>query len=387
VRELARRALAEGALLRERGPEAPEIALAAIALVLADAPDEAVAALDAAAEEARRRGSAVGYATALCWRGFAHHHRGDVDAAAADAEVCLEAEGAKGWRLLPTALATLAFAHVRGGDLDAAERTLAPAELDRQPEDGGSRVMLYGARAELLAARHQPEAAVTDLRAVRRRFEPWGATSPALVPTRSRAARLLAALGRTEEAASLAAEELRLARTSGSPRALGLALQGLAATEPLDKRIATFEQATAHLRDSADRYAEAEVLCDLGATLRRARRPSDARQPLRRALDLAHRSGAAALAARAREELVASGARPRRNATSGRDALTPAERRVADLAADGLGNREIAQTLFLSPKTVEVYLTRSYRKLGIRTRRQLPDALAAKGSAHGRADA
>ena len=111
---------------------------------------------------------------------------------------------------------------------------------------------------------------------------------------------------------------------------------------------------------------------DLGSTLRALGHRSEAREPLRRGLDLATRSGAAALVARAHEELVATGARPRRLVTRGVDALTASERRVAEMAADGLTNREVAQALFLSEKTVEGHLGQVYRKLGIRTRSQLP---------------
>src|SRR3712207_5054417 len=81
------------------------------------------------------------------------------------------------------------------------------------------------------------------------------------------------------------------------------------------------------------------------------------------------------LAERAHEELVAAGARPRRLQFSGRDSLTASERRVADLAASGMGNREIAQTLFVTIKTVENHLARAYSKLGINRRDQLPAAL------------
>ncbi len=97
------------------------------------------------------------------------------------------------------------------------------------------------------------------------------------------------------------------------------------------------------------------------------------------ALDLAVRCGATALARRAREELAATGARPRRLAQSGRDALTPAELRVARLAARGLANREIAQTLVVTVKTVETELGHAYAKLGIRSRRDLPGVLEAAG--------
>jgi DNA-binding CsgD family transcriptional regulator len=74
-------------------------------------------------------------------------------------------------------------------------------------------------------------------------------------------------------------------------------------------------------------------------------------------------------------ELLAAGARPRRPQFSGPEALTASERRVADLAAEGLGNREIAQTLFVTIKTVENHLARAYQKLGIRSRDALPEAL------------
>jgi DNA-binding CsgD family transcriptional regulator len=108
-----------------------------------------------------------------------------------------------------------------------------------------------------------------------------------------------------------------------------------------------------------------------GAALRRAGRRSEAREELRQALDLAYQCGSAALAAATREELVAAGARPRTAALTGWDALTPSERRVAQMAAGGLTNREIAQALFVTPRTVEGHLTNVYGKLRVSSREAL----------------
>ena len=115
----------------------------------------------------------------------------------------------------------------------------------------------------------------------------------------------------------------------------------------------------------------------LGAALRRRGERVAAREPLRAALDLADAGGLAAVARHAREELQVSGARVRRPALSGVDALTPSERRIADPAAKGLSNPEIAQTLFVTVKTVEMHLGHAYRKLGIRSRRDLAALVSA----------
>src|SRR5439155_8648775 len=103
---------------------------------------------------------------------------------------------------------------------------------------------------------------------------------------------------------------------------------------------------------------------------------ADSREVLRVALDLAHRCGALALTERARNELIAAGGRPRRLVVSGLDSLTPSERRIAQLAAAGLSNRDIAQNLFITTRTVEGHLTHAYHKLAITSREQLPAALA-----------
>jgi DNA-binding CsgD family transcriptional regulator len=124
------------------------------------------------------------------------------------------------------------------------------------------------------------------------------------------------------------------------------------------------------------RLEEARALAALGATIRRSRKPTEAREPLRRALELAEVCGATRLVDEIRTEIYATGARPRRAALRGVGALTASERRVADLAADGRSNREIAQTLYVTPKTVEVHLGSVYRKLGIASRRELAGALA-----------
>ena len=135
-------------------------------------------------------------------------------------------------------------------------------------------------------------------------------------------------------------------------------------------------EATRVLAGTAARIEHARALVELGAALRRANHRTAAREPLREGLDLASRAAATALARQAVEELAAAGARPRSVRRTGLEALSPSERRVARLAAEGLSNRDIAQALFVTTKTVEVHLSGAYRKLGISSRADLPDVLA-----------
>ena len=130
-------------------------------------------------------------------------------------------------------------------------------------------------------------------------------------------------------------------------------------------------EAAALASRSPARLEHAKALAALGGALRAARRPSEARDPLRRALELADALGADALAARVRQELYAAGGGPRTTALRGVDALTPSERRVAERAAAGQTNRAIAEALFVTPKTVELHLRNAYRKLGARNRHDL----------------
>jgi DNA-binding NarL/FixJ family response regulator len=129
------------------------------------------------------------------------------------------------------------------------------------------------------------------------------------------------------------------------------------------------------LQDSPALLERARSLAELGAALRRTGRRADGRERLSEALDLAARCGARPLAARVREELGATGARPRRAWRTGVEALTPSELRVARLAADGHTNRQIAQELYVTLKTVEAHLARSYAKLGIAARAELVGVL------------
>ncbi|HVY95703.1 MAG TPA: LuxR C-terminal-related transcriptional regulator, partial [Solirubrobacterales bacterium] len=124
------------------------------------------------------------------------------------------------------------------------------------------------------------------------------------------------------------------------------------------------------------RLRHAEALVELGAALRRGNSRREAREPLREGLELARSCGARGLEERARTELAATGARPRSGMLSGIDALTPSELRVARLAAEGMTNREVAQALFVTPKTVETHLRHAYQKLDIAGRGELPAALA-----------
>jgi len=184
------------------------------------------------------------------------------------------------------------------------------------------------------------------------------------------------ARGLTTEARRLAAEELELARAFGAPRALGAALCCAARVAQGDGGIGLLHEAVAVLDASAAQLERARAHAALGAVLLRDGAPEAAREPLRVAIDLAHRCGANALEDATLADLRATGARPRRRVTTGAGALTPSERRIADLAATGQQNREIAEALFVTMATVEFHLRNAYRKLGIASRTQLAGALA-----------
>lgn len=172
---------------------------------------------------------------------------------------------------------------------------------------------------------------------------------------------------------------MELARAWGAPRTLGRSLRILGSIRGGDDGIAGIREAVSVLEPSPARLEHAYALANLGAALRRANHRAEAREHLRIALELAQRSGATLLAEQAHEELIASGARPRRVVQSGAAALTPSERRIAAMAAEGMSNREIAQALFVTLRTVEMHLSNAFRKLDVSSRTQLSAALAGSG--------
>jgi len=228
----------------------------------------------------------------------------------------------------------------------------------------------------LRAAAGNHEAAIEELCGLALDHPTLGGENPAALPWRSAAALSMAELGRLEEARALAADEVRRAQSFGAARAIGIALRAQALVGPNGERRSGLEAALEVLAASPARLEHARVLVDLGATFRADGQRTDAREPLLEALALAAACGARALERRAKAELAAIGVRPRSTSHSGADSLTPSERRVVDLAAAGGTNREIAQTLFVTEKTVETHLGRAFRKLNISSRRRLPDVLA-----------
>lgn len=197
---------------------------------------------------------------------------------------------------------------------------------------------------------------------------------PPSIPWRLPAVRASMLLGDEAEALTLSEEQLFIARKWGAATEVGAALRLLAHAEA-SRRLDLLTESVAVLETSPARLHLARSLVDLGESLRVARRRTDARTPLHRGIDLATECGSDVLRTRGVEALEALGDRPRKLMFAGREALTASERRVADLAALGRANREIAQELFVTPKTVENHLGRIYTKLGINGRRELAKVL------------
>jgi DNA-binding CsgD family transcriptional regulator len=367
----AERAFADCRLLLREGAV---VTIGTAALVLADRPARAEALLDAAISQARLRGSIQAVRAALTSRALARLRRGRLAEAEADARLALELSSHEQYDPVePLKLAWLVTALIEQGRLAEADRLATPESLARHDPDLKVRQPLVDARAWLLLLRGRAEDARTQLDAQLRWQRDWGYSNTGLT-TRALAAQAANALGDSEAARALATEELDAARSFGSPRALGVALRTMALVGAAPE-IEYLRKSAAALEGSEARLELARTLAELGSALRRAGNRRAARDPLRRGLDLARACGGALIAESANAELLAAGARPRRQRLTGRDALTPSERRIAAMAEDGLSNRQIAQTLFLSLKTVEMHLGHVYQKLGIQSRSQLAGAL------------
>jgi DNA-binding CsgD family transcriptional regulator len=330
--------------------------------------------VEVAGTQAQRRGSVFAFAVASVWRAHIALREGRAAAAEADARAAYEALPAGVWQHAFCAAALIEVL-VERGELDEAESVLA-ASGGAGAIDTSGEFLLY-ARSILRAARGDMDGALADQLASR----PSGSgTVDAPDPEFDgwiRVARLLHATG--DEAAARRESEAALdwARVWDTPGYVGQALTTSGLVLGGDEGLARLREGVAQLERSPARRELAGALVELGAALRRRGERVAAREPLRRALDIASEGGLVATAERARGELRVTGAKLRRPAASGVDSLTPSERRIVDLAAGGASNPEIAQALFVTVKTVEMHLGNAYRKLDISSRRELAPLLRA----------
>jgi DNA-binding CsgD family transcriptional regulator len=368
---LAQRAWANGALLEDEGPAGQGWVLVYWALALAEDFLGAERVADAAVQTSERLGLVLAHATALHWRSDCYLRQGRLADAVADAELALDAHRF-GWRrYVAMAHAIRADALRERGQLDEAQRALALAVEVEDPRllMSGPRRRMASARLDL--ARHlyaQAYAALTELgEVITGRF----GAERTVIPWRAYAAFAAFQSGESERARELIDAELALARRAQVPASAGRALRISGLIEGGETGVELLQQAVTELRATHALLELAQSLVDLGGALRRAARRRESRASLDEGLELSVRCGALSLAERARAELRAAGARPRSQPRGGVDALTASELRVAKMAAGGLTNREIAQALFVTTKTVEFHLRHVFQKLDISSRREL----------------
>jgi DNA-binding CsgD family transcriptional regulator len=360
------------------------VAASALSAVMAAGDLEgARAGWDHVVSDARGNGDTGALTFGLSLRAPVHLRLGDVRGAEADTREVIDllvetgVDPADRRDSAPWLLCPLIETLVELGELDQADDFFTLAGLDDEFPQLLQYTYLLRAVGLLRFAQGRAPEAVDLLRECGRRQSSWGITSPGFCSWRPDLAVASAALGHPAEATELCVQETELARSFGLARELGMALRADGLIRGDDQGAARLREAVAILEDSPATLEASRALVDLGALERRLGHRREAREHLRRGSDLAHRCGANGIAKTALDELTAAGAKPRRLAFSGLESLTASELRVSRIAAQGLSNRDIAQALFVTEKTVEGHLANAYRKLDIRSRTQLVDALSA----------
>jgi DNA-binding CsgD family transcriptional regulator len=373
----AKRALGNNGAIFVEDPEMFAGMGAVLALIIAEEMDAAQHGAERAMEIATERGATPDLARAFVLRGFVSWGLGDLTAAEADMRQAVELSRLA--QFMPAVLlsrAVLIDLLIERDDLDTADKELKATGLAVGPIPMNSAFgILLLSRSHLRFEQGAMEDAADDFRAISTGDVGGRFSSMMALGASPYAARALVALGNQAQAQDYADRAIGGARRWGSPGGIAHALRAVAAAKGGIEGIATLEEASDIAKDSPRRLERAYALVELGVALRRENRRSDSRTPLREGFELARRCGAARLARWANAELQASGVNVRRYVPIGVESLTPSERRVAELAASGKTNRQIAQSLFVTLKTVEAHLSATYDKLDIESRSQLAAAL------------
>jgi len=347
--------------------------LALTVLWLGEHYDAALRLLDFALEQARREGHAARQGIIHGQRALIALDQGSLRDAQVEAETGLLLVDDRHFVVLQL-LAVAITVHLERGELAEASELVRRGEALGVAEPRTHLDEYLVARSRLRLAQGEVRAAVADLLWLGQQLEALGLRWYG--DWRVVAAPALASVGDRETAARLAREQLEVARRVAVPGLLGRSLRAAALASGEDQRLGLLEEAVAVLESSESRLALAYALADLGRELSRLGRRREGREAQRWAIKLADECGAMALAERARAELQSGPGRPARTELTGRSALTASEWRVCRQAAEGRTNREIAQALFVTEKTVERHLSSAYQKLEIRSRFQLASAIA-----------
>jgi DNA-binding CsgD family transcriptional regulator/tetratricopeptide (TPR) repeat protein len=366
--DLALRAVSDDSLYLFDNAGFPWIGVV-VTLAVAD-DDRALDVCDKSLAVAGQGGALYVPAVARGFKGWALMLRGDIQGAFEVLELAKADIELFDLRLGYTQIAAmLTLACVEQGDLERGERELAFGEKYLVP--GTQRIVWLGAKLNLLVEQGKNEEALAVCELIENAGMDEMIENPAWLPWRSLKAEALDGLDRTDEALRLAADEVDAARKWGAPKALGRALR-IYGQLKRRKGLPEIEESVAILKESPALLEYGWSLAALGTALRHERKGVEAREPLGEALEIAVRAGAVGLERHVKDEIAATGAAPRVTDFQGMSALTPSEKRVAGLAVEGMTNREIAQSLFVTPKTIEVHLSNVYRKLDVKSRRELP---------------
>jgi DNA-binding CsgD family transcriptional regulator len=379
---LAQRALAGGVLVRASDAQSAWF-LAPWMLIRADRLEEAAPAIAEALDHSRATGSQLGFARSSWLAAEVDYRNGDLLSAEGHGRSAytLASQGGSLWvRLMAGAL----LAQILGdrGELSEAQKIVNSLDISILPPHERLRRTVHYARAYVGLLAGYPHQAISEFEHLKDSVRVAPAGRSRFATGMAPYAIALSKLGRIVEAHQIADDELAWAESWGMARFIGMALRARAHALESGERIPALQAAVAVLEHTPARLELARAFGDLGSALRRDNQRVAAREPLRRALDLARRCRADELADQLRGELRAAGAKPRRDLLIGRDSLTASEARIAQMAATGMTNSQIAQAIFLTPGTVEKHLTNVYSKLGISSRHELAAALGADTPEH-----
>ena len=376
VIEVARRAWSDGELIADVGSGAPVVSFLGTTLAWCEDFETVFELTRRQLNEGYSKRAPVTMSYALALRSGTRIRIGDLPGAEADAEQVVAALPASDPLAYMMCFGWMLESQLGRGRVEDASAALAASGLTGELPDLGTVDFLLLSRGDVKLASGEVEGAIEDYLEVGSRAERSGYLNPAGLAWRSRAASALCRAGEAQRARDLAVEEVDRARRFGSPRALGVALRALGGCLDDDSRLGVLEESVEILARSQAQLDHAGALVDVGFARLEAGSAEVAREALEQGMDAAHSCGAHPLVASAMDGLRAVGLRPRRPALRGVDALTTQQLRVARLAERGRTNREIAEELFLTRRTVELHLTGAYRKLGIEGREELSDALA-----------